>query len=359
MKQLALLVCMIALTVVTSCIKKKVVGVYNNPNPVEFLTAVDITEQIYIDKLGVLFYDSFGKQIDVLNYFKQNGITTIRLRTWVGAGVKYSLKDVYEYSLKCKKAGFKIWLDFHYSNTWTDPGNQTIPQEWKNGSMATVLDSVFQYTRNACLLIHPDYVQIGNEINNGMMWPKGYASDTAGFYNLLRRGITGAKAYNPKVPVIIHFAGYQGSVNFFRELNQHNIHPEIAGLSYYPMWHGRNLDSLSNCMFQIHVENKCSCVIAETSYPFTLGWNDYTNNVIGDSSQLLKPYTATSTGQFNFLKNLYEVAYFSGPNTGICYWEPTWVAYKGKTSTDGSPWENQAWFDFNNRSLPANRAFKP
>ena len=93
-------------------------------------------------------------------------------------------------------------------------------------------------------------------------------------------------------------------------------------------------------------------IIAETAYPFTLEWNDWTNNIVGLESQLILPdYPATSTGQKNFInaiktltKSLEKVLVFviGGRINSL----------KGEQSQEASPWENQTLFDFNNKALP-------
>jgi arabinogalactan endo-1,4-beta-galactosidase len=99
-------------------------------------------------------------------------------------------------------------------------------------------------------------------------------------------------------------------------------------------------------------------LIAETAYPFTLQWNDYTNNIIGLQGQLLTPYTATSTGQKDFITAIKNIQSTAPNYLGFCYWGAALVAYKGPTATDGSPWENQALWDFNLQALPVMEAFK-
>jgi arabinogalactan endo-1,4-beta-galactosidase len=98
-------------------------------------------------------------------------------------------------------------------------------------------------------------------------------------------------------------------------------------------------------------------LIAETAYPFTFGYNDYTNNIIGLPSQILPAYPATESGQSGFLSAIKNTVKQSSYGIGFCYWGSEWVAFRGPTSTNGSPWENQALWDFNNNALPVMDAF--
>jgi arabinogalactan endo-1,4-beta-galactosidase len=105
--------------------------------------------------------------------------------------------------------------------------------------------------------------------------------------------------------------------------------------------------------------NNKTLVIAETAYPFTLGYNDYTNNVLGLSSQLIPAYPATADGQKNFLLALRAAIQQNAQGMGFCYWASEWVAFRGPTATNGSSYDNQALFDFNNKEVPAQAVFNP
>ena len=101
-------------------------------------------------------------------------------------------------------------------------------------------------------------------------------------------------------------------------------------------------------------------MIAETAYPFTLGYNDLTNNSVGTVNQLISGYDATQSGQLAYLQQIKTIL-LSVPNNlgiGFCYWAPDWVAFKGTTATNGSSWENLALFDFQNNTTQAIKAFK-
>ena len=100
-------------------------------------------------------------------------------------------------------------------------------------------------------------------------------------------------------------------------------------------------------------------IIAETAYPFTIQWNDWTNNIVGLEEQLILPkYLANPEGQSRFIKDLKALTQDLKKGIGFCYWGAEKIAWKGNQATDASPWENQALFDFNNNALPGLREFK-
>ena len=128
-------------------------------------------------------------------------------------------------------------------------------------------------------------------------------------------------------------------------------------LSYYPVWHGKNLDQLQSEISKLQKQFSKKLIIAETAYPFTLDWNDNTNNIIGLNSQLILPdYPASPLGQKEFLKRIHTIC-TSTNSLGFCYWGAEYVAFNGKESLHGSSWDNLALFDFNNNALPALTVF--
>jgi arabinogalactan endo-1,4-beta-galactosidase len=95
-------------------------------------------------------------------------------------------------------------------------------------------------------------------------------------------------------------------------------------------------------------------MVVETGYPWTLGWNDWTNNIYGQEDQLFADIPATPEGQKQFMERLNaSISGLGEKGIGFCYWAPDRVAYKGPQASDGSTWENVALFDFTNKALPA------
>lgn len=322
------------------------------------ISGVDISSQVLIGKTNTVFYDSFGKAVSLLDFYKNNGVNTIRLRTWVGENNEYNLKEIAQFSNQVKTAGFLSWIDMHYSETWADPGNQAIPQNWKNLPLKTLIDSMVEYTKQVCEITKPDIIQVGNEINNGMVWPVGTIGDTSAFFKILRACTKQCRISAPNARILLHYAGVNNALAFFWWMRDHQVDYDIAGVSYYPKWHGHSLDSVFSVLGDIQFYLRKQPIIAETSYPFTLGWNDYTNNVMGSNADLLPGYPASPEGQYSFMRELVQRSRKLPFASGVCYWESNWVAYLGKTATNGSPWENQAWFDFSNKALPVNWIFK-
>lgn len=310
-----------------------------------------------IRQSGTVLYNQLNQQEDMLNTMKNAGINTVRLRIWKNpSSTNSNFETVKTLTKEIQNKGMKVLLTVHYSDSWADPSQQTKPTEWSNLSFTQLQDSVYLYTQQIISEINPDYIQIGNEINHGFLWNEGNISNISQMKTLLQKGISAVRETNPKTKIIIHFAGYDGANAFFSQIS--GLDYDIIGLSYYPNWHGKDLTALQQNLEAISNAQNKPIMIAETSYPFTLDWNDYTNNVIGNASQILSEYPATSQGQKDYLNKIKDVITKVTKGIGFCYWGAEWISYKGKTATNGSPYENQAFYNFNNQALPILDVYK-
>lgn len=303
-------------------------------------------------KSGLTFFNENDKPEDMLKTLKNAGVNVVRLRLWHNPSELTSgFQSVKNIADEIKKSGMKVLITVHYSDSWADPGKQTKPAKWKNLDFNTLKDSVYQYTKKIMNEINPEYIQIGNEINSGMLWPDGKINNPGQMKQLISSGISAVREVNKSTAVIIQFAGIKSSDWFYSQIS--DLDYDIIGLSYYPIWHGKNLDTLKNTMVNLSDKFGKKIFIAETSYPFTLSWNDATTNIIGSESQILPEFPPTPAGQKNFLLKLKEIVSSIDKGAGFCYWGTEWVSFKGKESTTGSSWENQALWDFTNSALPA------
>ncbi|PWJ39376.1 glycoside hydrolase family 53 protein [Sediminitomix flava] len=319
------------------------------PPPVQakHMLGVDLSFLPEIEAEGTTFFDAENTPQQADEILKNEGYNTVRLRLWNNPENGHcNLDEVKTFSNRLKSLGYKVWLDFHYSDSWADPAKQNKPKAWEELSLAALKDSIYSFTTIALNEVRPDYVQIGNEINHGMLWPEGNISDQAQFTDLLKEGIKASRDYDKELPIILHFAGIEGADWFFGILKSFNVDYDLIGLSYYPKWHGKDLTDLENKITSLQSTHQKKVLIAETAYPFTLGWNDWTNNIIGDESQLISDFPASPEGQKAFLKEIDNIILRTDA-FGWCYWAPDWVAFRGNEATNGSSWENQALFDFN------------
>ena len=200
-----------------------------------------LTEQ---EANGYQFYNSSGVRQDLLPILKQHGMSAVRLRVWVNPQGGYNgMTDVLAKAQRVKAAGMKLMIDFHYSDSWADPGQQTKPAAWSNYNLQQLMDSVWNHTRNSLLQlksagITPDWVQVGNETNDGMLWPEGRASlNMQGYAWLTNTGYNAVKDVFPATPVVVHLANCHNVENFrwiFNGLKANGGKFDIIAASAYP-----------------------------------------------------------------------------------------------------------------------------
>ena len=331
----------------------------------EFMKGVDLSMLKQVEDNAGLFYDN-GNQIDPIQEFNSKGINTVRIKIWHNPLLNYNdLESVLEIAERVKNVDLDLLLDFHYSDTWADPSNQNKPAAWENLNFETLCDSIEQYSRYVITKLKnqntlPKYVQIGNETDCGFLWPDGYVcgeSNNDIQWNKLRdlfmhaiEGVNTALDFEDSLKIISHVSS--GGNWFFGNLLEEDIPIDILAISYYPMWHG-TLADLNQNINMLATQFGKPVLVVETAYPFTLSWNDNTNNILGLETQLLDGYEASEEGQFSFLYDLISLVHDNDFGYGICYWAPDWIS----TSQFGSPWENQALFDFDGQLLDAVSVF--
>lgn len=209
-------------------------------------------------------YSDNGIQKDILEILKDNKFNWIRLRLFVDPAAEkgYSkdsfcgLEKTLEMAKRIKASGMKFLLDFHYSDTWADPGKQFIPKSWQRNSGSGLEGQVYKYTNEVTKRfikegVRPDMIQVGNEINNGMLWPQGKlpegdkkldkTAEMESFCVLLRCASAAVRAADPTISIMVHIAcGGQNpeSVAFFDKIISRDVKFDIIGQSYYPKYHG-------------------------------------------------------------------------------------------------------------------------
>jgi len=324
-----------------------------------FIRGADLSYLPEIEQYNTNFYDANGAKNDMLSILQQAGVNTVRIRLWVNpATASSSLTEVTAFSKKVQQKNMKVLLTIHYSDDWADPGKQITPTAWNNLPISALTDTVYNYTKRVLQAIEPQYVQIGNEVNSGMLWPLGRIQNNSNFLQLLKAGIRASREVNANAKIVMHYAGISGSEWFFNLMQTNAVDYDVMGISYYPNWHGKSIDSLVIGMKALNSLTGKPIMVAETSYPFTFGYNDNTNNVVGQANQITPAYPPTPAGQLQFMQAIRNAITNTPKGIGFCYWGAEWVAYKGSTATNGSAWENQALFDFSNKALPVLEAFK-
>ncbi|VXA97570.1 MULTISPECIES: glycosyl hydrolase 53 family protein [Frigoribacterium] len=331
---------------------------------------------------GAVYLDAAGRPTDPVTQLADHGANMVRLKVWVDPTDGYNDQDdVVAMAARVKAAGMQLLVDFHYSDRWTDPGAQTMPRDWLGLSAPEVATRIHDHTRSvldalAAEGITADAVQVGNEINPGMVWPLGQTWDVdpsdgvsgAQWSNLamfLTAGATAVKEVSPTTQVVLHLtninAGVDGLTWWFDEATSRGVPFDLIGLSYYGYWHG-GLSGMQQAVTTLSERYDRDVLIVETSYPWTLedDPDHLWENVVVDPSQLVAGYPATPEGQAANFRAIQDVVASApgGRGIGVVAWEPAWTAVDGAgwdpdDPTSGNAWENQAMWDHDGRPLPA------
>lgn len=305
-----------------------------NPPPLHagFAKGADISWLTEMETSGRKFYSATGTETECLNLLKSLGINSIRLRVWVNpAGGWNNKADVLVKALRAKALGLRIMIDFHYSDSWADPGQQNKPAAWTALDATALGNAVYDHTVDVLQTLKtsgivPEWVQVGNETNDGMLWPTGKASvNMAAFAALFNRGYDAVKAVDPSIKVIAHISNGQdnGLYRWLLDgLRSNGGRWDITGMSLYPEpgnWAALNSQCLANMQDMLSRYGK-PVMICEVG----MSW---------DQAAACQSFLADLIQKVNGLGN---------NGLGVFYWEPQcyggWKGYtKGAFSNNGTP----------------------
>lgn len=329
----------------------------------DFLSGADFSHLAYFQNCGVVYKEN-GQVQDALTTLKNHGLTCVRLRLFTSSAAQ-AAADPYNYTnnlsytlplaLRVKSAGLQFMLDFHYSDTWADPGKQAKPAAWVGLTFTQLVSQMRTYNSNSIAAFKnagamPDYVAVGNEITSGLLWPDGEVggtNDTPGQWlklaQLLNAAIQGihdaAGATVPKLIIHIDRGGdWAGTQWFFDNLQSQQAVPfDIIGESYYPFWHGP-LSNVLNCFTNAARRYGKPVLLAETDFP----WANSTN---------IYGIAATPDGQVQYLATLAQVVKSvpGGQGAGICWWGSE---YQTITNASLAGFDKRSFFDSTGNALP-------
>ena len=343
----------------------------SSPAVAAWLAGADFSHLAYFESLGIS-YKVKGQTKDGLQILKSQGINCVRLRLFTSSQAQ-AKSDPYNYinntnytiplAVRVKNAGLLFSLDFHYSDTWADPGHQTMPAAWAGLSFSQLVQAMYSYNSNtiaafAAAGAMPDYVQVGNEITAGMLWPMGgplFGNGGAAWSQLgqlmksaiqgIRDGAKAAGQTSPKIIVHIDQGGNWGKTQwFFNNLGEQAVPFDIIGESYYPFYQG-SLPALATCLSNAAVTFGKPVVVAETAFPWTNACPSFWKSK-------LYGYPPTEIGQGSFL--VAEDQIVSGlPNklgVGVFYWG---AEYQAAPGVNEAGFNTSSFFDAPGNLLPS------
>jgi len=303
-----------------------------------YAKGADVSWLTEMEYNGKMFYNASGKQMDCIELLKSLGINSIRLRVWVNPTTGWCNKsDVLVKAWRAYKLGMRILIDFHYSDSWADPSQQTVPAAWSNYSLTELEQAVSDHTTDVLTAlkakgITPEWVQVGNETSNGMLWPTGKASTSMANYAALNNaGYSAVKTIFPNAKVVIHLPNGDNNSLYrwmFDGLKSNGGKWDVIGMSLYPsadttMTWSTKVDNCIANMKDMISRYKTPVMLCEVGMP----WDD----------------AATAK---SFLSDLITKSKAISSNNclGIFYWEPeaygSWNAYTlGAFDDSGKPTE--------------------
>jgi len=284
----------------------------------------DVSWVDQLESSGYTWADASGVKTDPFVLLKNLGNNAIRLRVWVNPSGGWC--DAADTLYKAKRAaaqGQRIMLTFHYSDTWADPGQQTKPAAWAGHTTISQLGTdVYNHTYGVLNTLKTngitvEWVQVGNEINSGMLWPEGKASGSA-FANLvalINQGYAATKAVYPSAKVVLHLAnGYDNTTFkwFFDGMKANSAKYDVIGMSHYPTasnWSTLNAQLSTNMSSMVSRYGK-PVIVSETG----MDWQQATA-----AKAMMTDLLARVTAQ--------------GSNgLGVFWWEPeAWPGWQGYT----------------------------
>jgi arabinogalactan endo-1,4-beta-galactosidase len=302
-------------------------------NPTDFAKGADVGWLSQMEAEGKKFYAADGKETDCLELLKSYNINSIRLRVWVNpTGGWCNKADVVAQAKRAAVLGMRIMIDFHYSDSWADPQKQTKPAAWSNYSVQELTNAVAEHTKDVLQAlknarITPEWVQVGNETRNGMLWDEGAVwvwdanpankpDNMSNYVAFSNAGYDAVKSVFPSAKVITHLDnGYDNDLftRFFNDFKAKGGKWDVFGMSLYPSYYDANYaaDKVGTCNI---VLAKCIAninaliatygkpvMICETGMP----WDD-APTAKSFISKLLKGCGAINEGQC----------------LGVFYWEP-------------------------------------
>ena len=301
------------------------------PETSTFAKGADVSWITEMEASGKKFYNASGTAMEGMALLKSLGMNAVRLRVWVNPSGGWCNKaDLLVKAKRAKSLNMRIMIDFHYSDSWADPGQQTKPAAWAGMSMEELKVAVADHTKDVLQAlkdkgITPEWVQVGNETGNGMLWEDGKAADNMKQYaELNNAGYDAVKSVFSDAKVIVHLQ--EGNKNgifrwLFDGLKENGGKWDVIGMSLYPesaTWQTMNSDCLNNIKDMI-TRYGCEVMMCEVGMP----WNE---------AEACKAFLT------DFITKCKSV----DKCLGVFYWEPqcinSWNGYsKGAFDNTGKP----------------------
>ncbi|MCD7859507.1 MAG: glycosyl hydrolase 53 family protein [Firmicutes bacterium] len=332
-------------------------------NSGNWIKGVDVSSLISVENSGVVYYNSDGEEDDLLAILTDAGVNYVRVRVWndpyaegeektpensYGGGV-CDLAYTCEIAARCAELGLTLYVDFHYSDFWSDPSRSYVPKAWEDYTLEKKEAALAEYTTEALTQIAATgvdigIVSIGNETNTYLAGESG----TANIAKLVAAGCQAVRTFDDSILIAVHFTNpnpttYYGYANALAAVGADY---DIFASSYYPFWHG-TIENLTESLNSVAQAFGKLTMIAEYSYGTSGSYGAEVEDVFG---------TPSEGGQVQAITVLNEAAAQIDNCIGTFYWEPAWLLTASDTwASEGSGWINApaAEYDQANSTITA------
>lgn len=207
-----------------------------------FAKGADVSWITWLESKNYTFANASGVQKECMTLLRDDcGVNAIRLRVWVNPEEGWN--NIHDVAIKARRAnnlGMRVMIDFHFSDTWADPGAQITPAAWAGFNLPELKSAMTAHVNEMLTLLQdlgitPEWVQLGNETRGGMMYPLGAVD--AHFAELIDAGYDAVKAVFPDCKVVVH-VDCGNELNLytyvFDDLTAKNARYDMIGMSLYP-----------------------------------------------------------------------------------------------------------------------------
>jgi arabinogalactan endo-1,4-beta-galactosidase len=368
-------------------------------NPCRFIVGADVSTLLAVERGGVRFQTTTGEPSSALQLLRDAGMGWARLRLWhtpvnardvieggrvvsrqgdpVGGGDN-GIETTLALARRLRAQGFKWLLCIHYSDFWADPGKQDKPAAWARLEGAALEDAVKRYTADVLAQLAdqgtpPHMVQIGNEVNGGMLWPSGKTwrerpddriGGDAAFHSLLAAGVSAVREHDRQrggfTPVMLHvaFTGDGKSREMLERVyagfETARLDYDVIGLSWYPFFH-EPIQGLRDTLAMLGRRFGKPLILVETSFAWRVDNPGGSPGIFNEAHARKAEWPVTPAGQAQFTRDVIAAVAAAPQGLGVFWWEPAWLAVPGAgwRTGDGNGWANQTLFDTAGRPLPA------
>lgn len=300
----------------------------------DFMMGVDISSLLSLEASGRDFYGFDGKKQDIFKTLSESGVNYIRVRVWNNpfdsngngyGGGNCTVDTAIELGKRAAQYNMGLFVDFHYSDFWADPGKQQAPKAWENMSIGDKTDAIYEFTVDSINKIQKSgikigMVQVGNETTGGICGE----NTKENMYRLMNSAAKAVRDTDEDILIAVHYTNPEKRVygNYAYDLKNYGVDYDIFATSYYPEYHG-TIENVKEQLAEVHKISGKKVMIAETSWAYSsTNAGTYERNVQGQADEISA-----------CIKAMTELGDYA---VGVFYWEPAWIDVPGDNEAEKS-----------------------